>query len=155
MFPGHVYSFNSAADPPSARLWPGKRRRGSKITGPSPEEYRLNWRIAPARRPQRAELVNPNIICCLELFICYVLNWLKNDDPSRAPAGSLSLEGMHGSVDVPLPQAGFWRQWRAFVGPAVLVSVGYMDPGNWGTDLQGGAQYKYGLLWVIGLASLM
>lgn len=67
----------------------------------------------------------------------------------------VSLEGMHGSVAVPQPDSGFWRQWRAFVGPAILVSVGYMDPGNWGTDLQGGAQYKYGLLWVVGLASLM
>ena len=66
-----------------------------------------------------------------------------------------SLEGMHGSGDVPHHDAGFWRQWRAFVGPAVLVSVGYMDPGNWGTDLLGGAQFKYGLLWVVGLASLM
>ena len=43
----------------------------------------------------------------------------------------------------------------AFFGPAVLVSVAYMDPGNWGTDLQGGAQFKYALLWVVGLASLM
>src|SRR6266436_3591430 len=70
-------------------------------------------------------------------------------------AGHVSLEGMHGSVEVPPHQAGFWKQWRAFVGPAILISVGYMDPGNWGTDLQGGAQYKYGLLWVVGLASLM
>ncbi len=62
---------------------------------------------------------------------------------------------MHGSVEVPDHEAGFWRQWRAFSGPAILVSVGYMDPGNWGTDLQGGAQFKYGLLWVVGLASLM
>ena len=62
---------------------------------------------------------------------------------------------MHGSVAVPHHEAGFWQQWRAFVGPAILVSVGYMDPGNWGTDLAGGAQFKYGLLWVIGLASLM
>ena len=62
---------------------------------------------------------------------------------------------MHSSVGVPHHQAGFWEQWRAFVGPAILVSVGYMDPGNWGTDLQGGAQFKYGLLWVVGLASLM
>ena len=69
--------------------------------------------------------------------------------------GHVSLEGLHGSVSVPPPQAGFWRQWRAFVGPAILVSVGYMDPGNWGTDLQGGAQFKYGLLWVVALASLM
>ncbi len=68
---------------------------------------------------------------------------------------SLSLENVHGSVPVPAPQAGFWRQMAAFIGPAVLVSVAYMDPGNWGTDLQGGAQFKYGLLWVVGLASLM
>lgn len=70
-------------------------------------------------------------------------------------AGTLSLEGMHGSVAVPPHQASFWKQWRAFVGPAILISVGYMDPGNWGTDLAGGAQFKYGLLWVVGIASLM
>jgi manganese transport protein len=69
--------------------------------------------------------------------------------------GHVSLEGMHRTVEVPHHQAGFWQQWRAFVGPAILVSVGYMDPGNWGTDLQGGAQFKYALLWVVGLASLM
>jgi manganese transport protein len=62
---------------------------------------------------------------------------------------------MHGSVSVPLVTASFWRQWRAFIGPAILVSVGYMDPGNWGTDLAGGAQFKYGLLWVVALASFM
>jgi manganese transport protein len=66
-----------------------------------------------------------------------------------------SLEGVHGTVEVPKYSAGFWEQWRAFVGPAILVSVGYMDPGNWGTDLQAGAHFKYGLLWVVGLASLM
>ena len=71
------------------------------------------------------------------------------------PVDHVSLEGVHGTVQVPGHQAGFWQQWRAFVGPAMLVSVGYMDPGNWGTDLQGGAQFKYGLLWVVGLASLM
>ena len=67
----------------------------------------------------------------------------------------MSLEGMHGSVAVPHHEAGFWKLWRAFVGPAILVSVGYMDPGNWGTDLQAGAQYKYDLIWVVGVASLM
>ena len=84
---------------------------------------------------------------------------MKNDATGQAtevsPSASLSLEGMHGSVEVPAPQTGFWNQWRAFVGPAILVSVGYMDPGNWGTDLAAGAQFKYGLLWVVGLASLM
>jgi manganese transport protein len=69
--------------------------------------------------------------------------------------GAVSLEGMHNSVSVPHSTAGFWPQMKAFFGPAVLVSVAYMDPGNWGTDLQGGAQFKYGLLWVVGLASLM
>src|SRR6266852_49226 len=71
------------------------------------------------------------------------------------PADTVSLEGLHGTVAVPHHQAGFFQQWRAFIGPAILVSVGYMDPGNWGTDLAGGAQFKYGLLWVVGLASLM
>jgi manganese transport protein len=69
--------------------------------------------------------------------------------------GQVSLEGIHSTVQVPHHRAAFWEQWRAFVGPAILVSVGYMDPGNWGTDLQAGAQFKYGLLWVVGLASLM
>src|SRR6478672_2841252 len=66
-----------------------------------------------------------------------------------------SLEGIHGTVAVPGHDSGFWRTWRAFAGPALLVSVGYMDPGNWGTDLQGGARYKYDLLWIVALASLM
>ena len=75
---------------------------------------------------------------------------------TKVPQSShMSLEGVHGSVEIPDHQAGFWEQWRAFVGPAILVSVGYMDPGNWGTDLQGGARFKYGLLWVVGVASLM
>jgi len=73
----------------------------------------------------------------------------------QSPAPHRSLENVHSSVEVPHYQASFWQQWKAFVGPAILVSVGYMDPGNWGTDLQGGAQFKYGLLWVVGLASLM
>src|SRR5580698_10425087 len=75
--------------------------------------------------------------------------------PTSPAAGSLSLDGMHGSVAVPQHDAGFWRQWRAFVGPALLVRVGYMDPGNWSTDLSAGAEYKYKLLWVVGIASLM
>ena len=81
---------------------------------------------------------------------------MGNSGLAIAPSvGHVSLEGVHGTVELPDHQAGFWRQWWAFSGPAILVSVGYMDPGNWGTDLQGGAQYKYGLLWVVGMASLM
>ena len=77
---------------------------------------------------------------------------LKRAD--TASGGHVSLEGVHSSIAVPHHEAGFWEQWRAFVGPAILVSVGYMDPGNWGTDLAGGARFKYGLLWVVAAASL-
>ena len=73
----------------------------------------------------------------------------------RKPAGEPSLSEVHHSVPVPNARAGFWRQWLAFSGPAILISVGYMDPGNWGTDLAGGAQFKYGLLWVVAMASFM
>src|SRR5256885_7982432 len=72
-----------------------------------------------------------------------------------AASGRKSLEDMHGTVAAPPPSASFWRQYRAFAGPALLVSVGYMDPGNWATDLQGGALYKYGLLWIVAVSSLM
>ena len=76
-------------------------------------------------------------------------------DGAREQTNHMSLEGMHGSVAVPGRRAGFWRQWRAFAGPALLISVGYMDPGNWGTDLQGGAQFQYRMLWVVAAASAM
>src|SRR5580692_3366354 len=78
--------------------------------------------------------------------------------PGKAPEhppGGISLEGFHGSVALPALSARPWRQYLAFAGPALLVSVGYMDPGNWATDLQAGAQFKYTLLWVVGLSSLM
>ncbi len=74
---------------------------------------------------------------------------------AEAEARPPSLDGLHGATPTPGPGAGAWRNWRAFAGPAVLVSVGYMDPGNWATDLQGGAQFRYGLLWVVALASAM
>jgi manganese transport protein len=74
---------------------------------------------------------------------------------SNGQAGPRSLEGLHATVPLPPAKAGFWQQLRAFAGPAFLVSVGYMDPGNWGTDLQAGAQFRYNLLWVVGLSSLM
>src|SRR5712675_768322 len=80
------------------------------------------------------------------------------ENPPASPndeCGTVSLEGLHGTVPVPPTTAGFWQNYRAFVGPAILISVGYMDPGNWGTDLQAGARFKYELLWVVGLASLM
>jgi manganese transport protein len=63
-----------------------------------------------------------------------------------------SLEEIHSSV--PIPQS-WWRRFLAFTGPALLVSVGYMDPGNWGTDLQAGSKYSHQLLWVLLLSNLM
>ena len=61
---------------------------------------------------------------------------------------------MHGSVPIPMG-GGFWRKMLAFAGPGYLVAVGYMDPGNWATDLAGGSKYGYTLLSVIMLSNLM
>jgi manganese transport protein len=72
----------------------------------------------------------------------------------RLPAGSVSLPEVHGSIAIP-QNAGFWRKLFAFAGPGYLVAVGYMDPGNWATDLAGGAQYGYALLSVIMISNLM
>jgi len=82
---------------------------------------------------------------------------IQNTGPAAPPArpGGLSLEGLHGTVRLPEMAATPWRQYLAFFGPALLISVGYMDPGNWATDLQAGAQFKYQLLWIVGVSSLM
>jgi len=72
----------------------------------------------------------------------------------RLPASDLSLPEVHGSVAIP-DGAGFWRKLLAFAGPGYLVAVGYMDPGNWATDLAGGARYGYTLLSVIMISNLM
>ncbi|GBR03156.1 Nramp family divalent metal transporter [Acetobacter oeni] len=66
-----------------------------------------------------------------------------------------SLSEVFASVRVPGPDASWLRRFLAFVGPGYLVSVGYMDPGNWATDLQGGARFGYTLLSVILLSNMM
>ena len=65
-----------------------------------------------------------------------------------------SLPEVHGSVAVPAG-AGFWKKLLAFAGPGYLVAVGYMDPGNWATDIAGGARFGYTLLSVIMISNLM
>ena len=67
---------------------------------------------------------------------------------------SKSLSEVHGSVDTTGKIIG-WRKILSFLGPAYLVSVGYMDPGNWATDLAGGSKYGYALIWVLLMSNLM
>src|SRR5436309_6600561 len=64
-----------------------------------------------------------------------------------------SLPEVHESVTT--SHAHFWRRMFAFAGPAYLVSVGYMDPGNWATDLEGGARFGYRLIWVLVMSNCM
>ena len=66
-----------------------------------------------------------------------------------------SLSEVHNSVDTTVPGQSRWRRVLAFFGPAYLVSVGYMDPGNWATGLAGGSQFGYSLLWVLVMSSIM
>src|SRR5512142_3516735 len=72
---------------------------------------------------------------------------------SETNARRRSLEEVHGSV--PVGQRNPLKRLFAFLGPAYLVSVGYMDPGNWATDLEGGARFGYALLWVLLMSNLM
>lgn len=72
----------------------------------------------------------------------------------RLPAGTPSLSEVHRSVLVPA-DASFWRKLLAFAGPGFMVAVGYMDPGNWATDLAGGSRFGYTLLCVIMISNLM
>ncbi len=65
-----------------------------------------------------------------------------------------SLGEVHGSVDT-TRKANGWRKIFSFIGPAYLVSVGYMDPGNWATDIAGGSKYGFSLIWVLLASNLM
>ncbi len=73
--------------------------------------------------------------------------------PSNGWHNKRSLEEVHRSVSV--SSSRWWRRLFAFAGPAYLVSVGYMDPGNWATDIQGGSQFGYRLLWVLLMSNAM
>src|SRR6266511_2315332 len=64
-----------------------------------------------------------------------------------------SLADVHSTVST--GQSSAWRRMFAFAGPAYLISVGYMDPGNWATDLEGGARFGYKLLWVLVMSNAM
>ena len=79
----------------------------------------------------------------------------RMNHPAAPPEGPRipSLSEVHGSVE--LPGGPGWRRWFAIAGPALMVSVGYMDPGNWATDLAGGSRYGYALLWVLLMSNLM
>ncbi|MCC7232770.1 MAG: Nramp family divalent metal transporter [Bacteroidia bacterium] len=65
-----------------------------------------------------------------------------------------SLEEVNATVDTTMIKSR-WRRLLAFIGPAYLVSVGYMDPGNWATDIAGGSQFGYTLIWILLLSNLM
>src|ERR1700704_770759 len=77
-----------------------------------------------------------------------------NNQAWRFPAMRPSLPEIHSSLTVPLT-GSFFRKLLSFAGPGFLVAVGYMDPGNWATDLAGGSKYNYTLLSVIMLSNLM
>src|SRR5678809_1107902 len=66
-----------------------------------------------------------------------------------------SLSEVHQSVDTTAMHKPLWKRLLSFFGPAYLVSVGYMDPGNWATDLAGGSQFGYKLIWVLLMSNLM
>src|SRR5690349_16450627 len=64
-----------------------------------------------------------------------------------------SLSDVHGSINIGNKTG--WRKLFAFMGPAYLVSVGYMDPGNWATDISGGSKFGYALIWVLLMSNIM
>ena len=72
----------------------------------------------------------------------------------RQDSKTVSLSEVHSTIRVP-SQASWGRKMLAFVGPGLMVAVGYMDPGNWATDLAGGAKYGYTLISVILISNFL
>src|SRR6188474_3289077 len=82
------------------------------------------------------------------------LEQTTRDDGWRLPSHAPSLREVHRTIPVP-KSLSFWKKMLAFSGPGYLVAVGYMDPGNWATDLAGGSAFGYTLLSVILISNLM
>ena len=76
-------------------------------------------------------------------------------DSNAAAIARPSLPEVHRSIAVPTGDGRFWTKLGAFAGPGYLVAVGYMDPGNWATDIAGGSSFGYSLLSVILISNLM
>ncbi len=74
--------------------------------------------------------------------------------PFQETVAMPSLSEVHRSIPIPNVKS-FWRKFLAYAGPGYLVSVGYVDPGNWATDIAGGSKFGYALLSVILLSNLM
>jgi manganese transport protein len=74
-------------------------------------------------------------------------NYSVHGASAHPPLKARSLADVHETVIT--QHSSIWRRMFAFAGPAYIISVGYMDPGNWATDLQGGSQFGYRLLWVL------
>jgi manganese transport protein len=72
---------------------------------------------------------------------------------SRLAGSPFSQSNFRGAIGIAVG-ASFWLRLSKAAGPGLLVSVGYMDPGNWATDIAAGSRYGYGLLWVVLLSSL-
>ena len=77
-----------------------------------------------------------------------------NQPKTASPAHRHGLRADHASVRV-AAHWSFWRKLLAYLGPGYLVAVGYMDPGNWATDIAGGSALGYELLWVLLMSNLM
>jgi len=78
----------------------------------------------------------------------------KRSQQDEAQEPTRSLSEIYESVVVPR-KAKWWRRWFVFAGPALMAAVGYMDPGNWATDLAAGSRYNYTLIWVLLMSNLM
>src|SRR3990167_350487 len=78
----------------------------------------------------------------------------KSESGWRRPRTHPSLREVYSSIPVPV-NASIWRKILAFAGPGLMVAVGYMDPGNWATDLAGGAKFGYTLISVILISNFM
>ncbi len=78
----------------------------------------------------------------------------KQPKPNTQVHQERSLSEVHSTVETNI-KGGFWRRLFVFLGPAYLVSVGYMDPGNWATDLAGGSRFGYSLLWVLLMSNMI
>src|SRR5207302_7734264 len=127
-----------------AYVWPDQRH--------STRRRRAYWRHARCRGHQSVHRYLLAIL--IEVVSANHSDQSPAEKAWRLPSGTASLSEVHRTIPVPTGLS-FWRKMLAFSGPGYLVAVGYMDPGNWATDLAGGSKFGYMLLSIVLLSNLM
>src|SRR4051812_2236474 len=139
---------------PSAQASGRRPNASRRRRSPSNSSRRYSTEALRLQHLSRGSAYKDLIVRWIVVMILINQNRVMTPNPPANAVTTPSLPEVYRSIEI--PKAGHWlKKFLAFLGPGYLVSVGYMDPGNWATDIAGGSKFGYTLLSVVLISNLM